>query len=106
MATEVLRGESGLRGSNIDALFHPSSVAVVGATPKQGHVGYVIMVNLLGKFKGKVFLVNPRYDSINGVKCYKGLTDVDDEVDLAVIAVRPPWFPRWLRMRLRRGLRL
>ncbi len=105
MATEVLRGESSLRGSNIDALFHPSSVAVVGATPKQGHVGYVIMVNLLGKFKGKVFLVNPRYDSINGVKCYKGLTDVDDEVDLAVIAVPAPVVPQVVADAVKKGVK-
>jgi acetyl coenzyme A synthetase (ADP forming)-like protein len=105
MATEVLSGESGLRGSNIDALFHPSSVAVVGATPKQGHVGYVIMVNLLGKFKGKVFLVNPRYDSINGVKCYKGLTDVDDEVDLAVIAVPAPVVPQVVADAVKKGVK-
>jgi Acyl-CoA synthetase (NDP forming) len=105
MATEVLRGESGLRGNNIDELFHPSSVAVVGATPKQGHVGYVIMVNLLGKFKGKVFLVNPRYDSINGVKCYKGLTDVDDEVDLAVIAVPAPVVPQVVADAVKKGVK-
>lgn len=104
MVTEAISGVREIKG-NIDALFYPSSVAIIGATPKQGHVGYVIMNNLLSKFKGKVFLVNPRYDSINGVKCFKSILDINDEVDLAIIAVPAPIVPRVIDEAVKKGVK-
>ena len=68
-------------------LFEPSSVAIVGATPKVPKPGYVILANMKRSFKGKLYAVNPKYKEIMGVPCYPTLKDVPDEVDLAVIAV-------------------
>jgi Acyl-CoA synthetase (NDP forming) len=50
--------------SPLDLLFNPRSVAIIGATPRENSVGGVITKNLLTKFKGKVYLVNPRYDEV------------------------------------------
>lgn len=98
--------EAPKREGVIDTLFYPSSVALIGATPKVGHVGYVIMSNLLNRFKGgKVYLVNPRYDEINGVKCYKSILDVEDNVDLAIIAVPAPVVPQVVSESIKKGVR-
>lgn len=72
----------------LDALFNPASVALIGASGKEKSVGYGIFRNLLyGNFHGVVYPVNPNTRSILGVKTYPNLTDVPDDVDLAVIIV-------------------
>ncbi len=67
-------------------IFYPKSVAVIGASKIEGKVGYAIMKNLKN-FNGKVYPVNPKYDEIFGMKCYKSVLNIDDEIDLAVIVV-------------------
>ncbi len=66
-------------------LFDPESVAVVGATPKRGKVGYAILENLRN-FKGKVYAINPKYRDVLGYPCYPSILEAP-KVDLAVIAV-------------------
>jgi acetyltransferase len=71
----------------LDAIFRPSSVAVIGATPREGTVGRTLLWNLISSpFGGTVYPVNPKYPSILGVKAYRSLADIDDAIDLAVIA--------------------
>jgi len=71
----------------LDKLFNPQSVAVVGATPKEGKVGHIVLKNIISKFLGKVYAVNPSYTEILGVKCYPSVLDIPYEVDLIVIVV-------------------
>ncbi len=66
-------------------LFDPESVAVVGATPKKGKVGYAI-INNLKHFRGKVYAINPKYEEVLGFPCYPSILEAPP-VDLAVIAV-------------------
>ncbi len=66
-------------------LFDPESVAVVGATPKRGKVGYAILENLRN-FRGKVYAINPKYREVLGYPCYPSILEAP-KVDLAVIAV-------------------
>ena len=55
----------------LDAIFHPRSIAVVGATEKEGSVGRTILWNLLSSpFGGTVYPVNPSRPAILGVKAY------------------------------------
>lgn len=64
------------------------TVAVVGASERRGSVGdQTIRQILSGGFAGDVFPVNPRYDSIHGLRSVRSLTDLEDEIDLAVLAV-------------------
>jgi len=71
---------------NIDAVFAPQSVAVVGATRTRGTVPHDIFQNILdGGFQGVTYPVSPRSPSISGVKAYKYVVDIPDEVDLAII---------------------
>jgi acyl-CoA synthetase (NDP forming) len=71
----------------LDHLFFPKSVALVGASPSEEKLGGIALRNLL-TLKGNVFPVNPRYDTIMGVRCYPSLADVPGVVDLSVI-MRP-----------------
>ena len=70
----------------LDAIFRPRSVAVIGATEKEGSVGRTVLWNLISSpFGGTVFPVNPKRPSVLGIKAYPSLADIPDAVDLAVI---------------------
>ncbi len=74
----------------LDALFNPSSVAVVGASSTPGKVGHDIFVNILkGGFTGTLYPVNPRAKSIACVRTYPDISDIPDPVDLAIIILPP-----------------
>ncbi|KPK30168.1 MAG: hypothetical protein AMJ66_09700, partial [Betaproteobacteria bacterium SG8_40] len=71
----------------LKTLFEPSTVAVFGASEREGSVGTVVLHNLLAdKFKGRIFPVNPRHDEVQGQRCYRSIDEVDGTVDLAVVA--------------------
>ena len=70
----------------LNAIFEPSSVAVIGASEKPGSVGRTILWNLISSpFGGTVYPVNITRPSILGVKAYSDLAAIPDAVDLAVI---------------------
>jgi acetyltransferase len=70
----------------LDAIFAPKNVAVIGATENLGSVGRTIMYNLISNpFGGAVFPVNPKRPAVLGVKAYPTIQAVPDPVDLAVI---------------------
>ena len=70
----------------LENLISPSSVAVFGASNREGNVGNAVITNIiLGKFTGKVFPINPSSDNILGLKCYKSIFDIKCQIDLAVI---------------------
>jgi len=74
--------------AELDAIFKPRSVAIIGATPKKGTIGRETLNNCFSaEFRGKIFPVNPRYEVIHSVKCYSTILDVPDAVDLAVVIV-------------------
>ena len=89
-ASDILRATS----SPLDAIYRPSSVAVIGATEKDGSVGRTVLWNLISSpFGGTVFPINPSRPSVLGVKAYASLADVPDPVDLAVIVTPAPTAP-------------
>ena len=72
----------------LDSIFKPRSVAIIGATPKKSTIGRETLNNCFSaEFRGKIFPVNPRYEVIHSVKCYSTILDVPDAVDLAVVIV-------------------
>ncbi len=74
----------------LDALFNPTSVAVVGASGTPGKVGHDIFVNILkGGFTGTLYPVNPRTKSIASVRAYVDILDIPDPIDLAIIILPP-----------------
>ena len=74
--------------SKLNAIFHPKSIAVVGASSRPGTVGNDIFRNLLySEFNGSVYPINPKASNIQGVHAYATLDDVPGPVDLAVLIV-------------------
>lgn len=72
----------------LDLLFDPQSVAIVGATEKEGKVGNTVAKNILELgYQGEVFLVNPKHKELLGRKCYPALESIGEKVDLAIIIV-------------------
>jgi len=71
----------------LDCIFHPRSVAVIGASEREGSVGRTLLWNLIrSPFGGTVFPVNPQRHSVLGIKSYPDVASVPEVVDLAVIA--------------------
>ena len=73
----------------LSTLFSPDRVAVVGATDSDGAVGRAITENLQASFAGDIVAVNPYKDSVLGLPCHDSVSDVDADVDVAVIVVPP-----------------
>src|SRR3972149_4243485 len=72
---------------NLDNIFNPKSIAIIGASDVEGSVGYAIVKNLTQQgFAGKVYFVNIRKPEILGVRTYPTVMEVPETVDLAMIA--------------------
>jgi len=79
----------------LDAMFAPSSVAVIGATDRPATVGRTVLENLLhGRFQGKVYAVNAKHPEVLGLKAYANIRDLPGPVDLAVIATPAATVPQ------------
>jgi acetyltransferase len=74
----------------LEHFFHPSSVAVVGASANPGKIGYDILNNILQYgYDGAVYPINPKAQEILGQTAYLDLASVPSNIDLAVVAVPP-----------------
>ncbi|MBN2318134.1 MAG: acetate--CoA ligase family protein [Acidobacteria bacterium] len=74
--------------SALDAFFKPKSVAIVGASSDPKKPGHTALKNLVSMgYKGSVFPVNPREESILGFQCYKNTLDIPEPVDVCVLLV-------------------
>ncbi len=72
---------------NLDRIFNPKSIVIIGASDEEGSVGYALMKNFLdGKFDGKIYAVNIRKTEVLGLKAYASVGLIADPIDLAVIA--------------------
>jgi acetyltransferase len=83
---------------SLRAIFAPRTVAVIGATDKSGSVGQTILRNLISSpFGGPVFPINPKRNSVLGVKAYPQIAAVPDPVDLAVVVTPAATVPDVIR---------
>ncbi|MFX0167723.1 MAG: acetate--CoA ligase alpha subunit [Candidatus Hodarchaeota archaeon] len=72
---------------NLDRIFNPRSIALVGASEKVGSVGNILLRNLIQTgFEGTVYPVNPNHEQVMGIKTYPNVGAISDSVDLAIIA--------------------
>ena len=84
--------------ANLDKLFDPRSIAVIGASNKKGSVGYILLRNLIGaEYDGIVYPVNPTAPSVQGIQAYASISQVPRKIDLAVIAVPAKGVPDVMR---------
>src|SRR5512141_403135 len=89
-AHDVLRSER----HPLDFIFQPHSVAVIGATDRQGSVGRAVLWSLVSSpFGGTVYPVSDKHASVLGIKAYSRISEIPESIDLAVIvtpAVKVP----------------
>ena len=79
---------------NLAGTLRPNSVAVIGASTRDGSVGRVVMENILsGGYAGSLYPVNPKYGHVLGLRCYPRVVDLPETPELAVIATPAPTVP-------------
>jgi len=89
---------------NLERMFHPRSVAVIGASEKKGSVGTAVMNNLLdGGFKGRIYPVNPHYTRIRGMKVFSSVRKLQNPPDLVLIATPIQTVPEIIRLCVEQG---
>ncbi len=91
---------------NLEYLFQPASIAVIGASNRPNSVGQTVMRNLLeGGFAGPIMPVNPKYDAVAGIWAYRNLASLPSTPDLAVICTPPATVPGLIEELARMGTR-
>jgi acetyltransferase len=79
---------------NLEQLLAPKSVALIGASREEGSVGLITTRNLLrGGFHGPIWLVNPKYEDIDGHRCYPSIAALPAALQLAVVVTPPHTVP-------------
>jgi acetyl coenzyme A synthetase (ADP forming)-like protein len=74
--------------ASLARFFEPRSVAVVGASARRGSIGGELYRNILeGDYTGAAYPVNPKGDAVGGVRGYRTIDEIGEQVDLAVICV-------------------
>ncbi|MBP7201827.1 MAG: GNAT family N-acetyltransferase [Propionivibrio sp.] len=90
----------------LTSLFEPKTVAVIGASERENSVGSVIFRNILDSgYKGRLYPINPKHESIHGIAAYKSIEDIGARVELAVIATKPKTVPEIVEQCGRSGIR-
>ena len=91
---------------NLDRLFAPTSVAIIGASERAHSVGATVLRNVIaGGFKGAVYPVNPKYASLAGLETYASVRDLPGVPDLAIICTPPETVPAIIKQLGEHGTR-
>lgn len=92
--------------ASLDAILRPRSVAVIGASTSPEKLGHQILKNILDSgFRGPVYPVNPKADTILDLPCYPNVQAIDPPPDLAVIIIPARFVPRALEECGEQGVR-
>jgi acetyltransferase len=103
-AAELVKAAMSIR--NLDKMFRPRSIAVIGASARPKSVGAALMTNLMnGGFDGPIMPVNPKATALHGIMTYKDVASLPLMPDLAVIATPPDTIPGLVDELGRRGTR-
>ncbi|MFZ2187872.1 MAG: acetate--CoA ligase family protein [Candidatus Moraniibacteriota bacterium] len=83
---------------HLKTLFSPTSIAIIGASTQVESVGYTLTENLLRNgYAGKIYPINPKTDSLFGLRCYAKISLIPHDIDLAIIIVPAASVPLVLR---------
>ena len=94
------------KSEQIKAIWAPRTVAVIGASAKPQSLGRSVFANLLfAGYNGCVYPVNSKARSVLGVRAYPRVTDVPDDIDLAVVLVPAGYVPQVLKDAGRKGVK-
>ena len=95
---------SGMR--ELDCIFKPRSIAVIGASDTAGKWGYMMVKRPLKTgYPGVIYPINPNKSQILGLPAYPSVTDVPGDVDLAVITTPAPTVPNIIRECAQKGIK-
>src|SRR5437879_1215999 len=98
MASSMVASSLSRTRSALESLFAPATVAVVGATEREGSVGRTIREKLVhSSYHGQVFAVNPKRSELLGIKGYPSVAALPEPVDLAVIVTPAATVPGVVR---------
>ena len=92
--------------SYLDLFFNAKSIALIGASPEPGKIGNSVFESLVKhEYKGKVFPVNAKgYPEILGVKAFRSLDDINEQIDVVVVTVDLKFVPDLLKSCGRKGI--
>jgi len=91
---------------NLEAIFNPGTVAIIGASNNPGKLGYHVMKSLTkGGFKGEMFPINPRATGLFGLKAYPSVLEVAQKIDLAIVVLPAQRVPDIFRQCAEKGVR-
>ena len=92
--------------ADLKKMFYPDSVALLGASDVPGKLGYNVFKNLVSHgYKGKLYPINPKRQSIHGHKCYPGINDVPEHIDMAIIIVPAHAVPAAVQECCKKGIK-
>ncbi len=89
----------------LSVFFKPKSIAVIGASRNPEKIGHVIFRNLMNKFNGRLYPINPNADEILGHKCYGSVLNVKESIDLAIICIKPEFANRAVEDCIKKGVK-
>ncbi len=105
VTVEPAHDELRVEGHPLDPIFWPKTVAVLGATERQGSVGRSVVWNLLSSpFGGTVYPVNPNRPSVLGIRTYPNLAELPEKPDLVVVTTPAATVPGILRQAVDLGV--
>ncbi|MEJ6849354.1 bifunctional acetate--CoA ligase family protein/GNAT family N-acetyltransferase [Sinorhizobium fredii] len=79
---------------NLHHAIDPKSLAIIGASTRSGSLGRVIIENVMAAaFEGEIWPVNPKYDEVAGLRCYRRVADIPSVPDLAIVVTPPKTVP-------------
>lgn len=96
-------------GPSLDFIFHPKSIAIAGVSAKEGAGfgggGFVASLQEIG-FRGPIYLIHPTAPAIRGLKCYRSLRDIPDDVDYVISSVPARHVPELLEDCIAKNVRV
>ncbi len=94
------------RVHELDYLFQPRSIAIIGASQKELSIGNVIIKNLVHYgYTGEIYPINPKMDEIRGIKAYPAIADVPGEIDLAHVIIPSKMVPQAIEECGKKGIK-
>jgi acetyltransferase len=91
---------------NLEYVFAPKSIAIIGASTKEGSVGRDVARNLIEQgYTGKIYPVNPKATEMFGIPCYASISEVPNEVEMAVFAIPGQCVPSVMEEAAQKGIK-
>lgn len=102
----MIKGDSNKISDVGKVFFSPDSVAVIGASRREGAVGHEVVKNLLNcGYQGRIVPVNPKTEELLGLRCYPSVLSIEDDIDLGIVTVPAETVPKAAEEAGKKGLK-